>query len=69
MEDDQIITAAAYLIAFRAVVNAPELTMDELAAQISEFGKVYEHILTIIENCWSLINDMVGMIYDVTVPQ
>jgi hypothetical protein len=68
VEDDQIITAAAYLTAFRAVINARELTSQQLCDELAAYGENRERIARIVNEYEKQIHDMVGVIYDATIP-
>jgi hypothetical protein len=70
MEDDQIITAAAYFVAYNAVVGKGKtLTNREIADELKKYDNYDDtRLYQLIRENESRIAEMVGTIYDVTIP-
>jgi hypothetical protein len=71
MEDDQIVTAAAYFVAYNSVVGkGRDLTTQEIVDELKKYDNYDDtRLYRLVKEYAQVIDDMVGVIFDATIPE
>lgn len=71
MEDQQIITAAAYFVAYRSIVGVGKImTARDIADELKKYDNYDDtRLYRLIKDNEQVIDTMVGLIFNVTIPE